>query len=135
MKNDTLEIRFQDFKTFKKATKDALSKRKKTIQPKNHIYFESLAVFRHFMTIQKIEILTVIVNCHPGSIYELANMVDRDFAAVLRDCNMLEGTGFIKLKPAKDNKNTKIPELSFDYSSILVKLPQSEYSIEFDTAA
>ncbi len=87
------------------------------------------------MTIQKIEILTTIATQKPSSIYELAKLVDRDFAAVLRDCTSLKGTGFIKLQATKGTKRTKIPRLAFDYVAIAIELPHSPYQIEFKHAA
>lgn len=133
-KHEVLEIHFQAFENFKKEVKRALVKRSQLIQPKNHIIFDSIASFRNFMTIQKIELLTVIATQKPSSIYELAQMVDRDFAAVLRDCTGLDTMGFIRLKDAKDAKKTKIPQLRFNYSGLVVYLPKSPYQIEFQVA-
>ena len=113
----------------------ALKTRKPLIQPKNIIYFESIEGFRNFMTMQKVEVLTVIYNCEPKTIYELAKIVDRDFAAVLRDCTALKTTGFIDLKESKDAKGSKKPVLSFPYKCISVFLPRSPYQIEFNEAA
>ncbi len=134
-KNEVLEIHFQAFDDFKNEVRRSLAKRKPLIQSKNHIFFESVETFRKFMTIQKIELLTAIAILKPSSIYELAKMVDRDFAAVLRDCTSLEGTGFIRLKNMKGSKNTKAPELSFGYDCIAIKMPKSSYQIEFKSAA
>ncbi len=135
MKNKILEIHFQSLADFKKEIKKALTKREFSIQPSHHIFFDSVESFRKFMTIQKIELLTAISAQKPSSIYELAKMLDRDFAAVLRDCKSLEGAGFIKLKDTKNSKNTKIPALSFAYSVIAVLLPKRTYQIEFMDAA
>jgi len=134
-KNDVLEIHFQGFKDFKKEVTTALAKRKTLIQPKNKIYFESMEGFRNFMTMQKVEILTVIYNCEPKTIYELTKIVDRDFSAVLRDCTALKTTGFINLKESKDAKGSKKPMLSFPYKRISVFLPRSPYQISFKEAA
>lgn len=130
-----MEIHFQPFGEFKREIKSALTKRTTLVQPENEIVFDSVASFRHFMTIQKIELLTAIATQHPSSIYELARLVDRDFAAVLRDCTSLEATGFITLKATKDAKKTKKPQLRFDYCGIIVFLPKSPYQIEFKIAA
>ena len=86
------------------------------------------------MTIQKIELLTVIANRKLSSMYELAQIVDRDFAAVLRDCMGLSTTGFIHLKDTKDKKGTKVPQLRFNYSGLIVYLPENPYQIEFQVA-
>jgi len=134
-KNEILEIHFQSLKDFKKEVTSALSKRKTSIQPKNTIVFESVSGFRNFMTVQKVEILTVIAVKEPKTIYELAKIVDRDFAGVLRDCVALETTGFITLKKANDAKGSKKPALAFPYMCISIQLPNSPYRIEFEEAA
>ncbi len=134
-KRDFMEIHFQSFDDFKRKVTKALSARTPTIKPEHQILFDSVASFRSYMTIQKIEILSVIATRKPSSIYELAQMVDRDFAAVLRDCTSLEATGFIKLKDANIAKKTKVPQLRFEYLGILVCLPKSPYQIEFMAAA
>jgi predicted transcriptional regulator len=134
-KIEFLEVHFQTLGDFKKEVTKALSKKMPTIQRKNHIMFDTVASFRSFMTIQKIELLTTIAVLKPSSIYELAKLVDRDFAAVLRDCTGLSSTGFINLKEMNDPKGTKVPQLKFRYGGIAVYLPKSPYQIEFKTAA
>lgn len=134
-KHEFMEIHFQSLDDFERKVKKAISHRTASIQPKNRISFDSVASFRHYMTIQKIELLTAIANEKPSSIYELAQIVDRDFAAVLRDCVSLETTGFITLKEGKGAKKTKIPQLRFDYWGIIVHLPKIPYQIEFKVAA
>lgn len=134
-KTETLEIRFKSLDDFKSEVTTALSKKKKLVQPTHLILFESVTAFRSFMTIQKIEILTVIANREPGSIYELAKLVDRDFAAVLRDCVSLEGTSFIRLEEKKNGRESKMPVLMFPYSKIVIYLPSSPYQIDFKEVA
>lgn len=134
-KNEVLEVHFQSFDGFKKQVTTALAKKTPLIQSKNKIYFESVEAFRNFMTMQKVEILTVIYNCEPKTIYELTKIVDRDFAAVLRDCAALKTTRFIDLKESKDAKSSKKPVLSFPYKVISVFLPRSPYLIAFRNAA
>ncbi len=134
-KNEFLEIHFQPFGGFKKEVTKALAKRTPHVQAKNHIVFDSVASFRSFMTIQKIELLTTIATQKPSSIYELAKWVDRDFAAVLRDCTGLETAGFITLKPVNDAKGSKAPRLSFAYHGMIIFLPKNPYQIEFSIAA
>lgn len=134
-KPEFIEIHFQSFDDFKKKVTKALTTRMPSIQPEHQIIFDSVASFRNYMTIQKIELLSVIATQKPTSIYELAQMVDRDFAAVLRDSTSLEATGFIKLKDAKTAKKTRVPRLRFEYLGIIVHLPKSPYQIEFKAAA
>ena len=87
------------------------------------------------MTEQKLAILAVIANKKPTSIYQLAQLVDRDFANVQRDCVALAGHGFIELEDAGDAKKSKAPRLSFDYNRIEVHMQQVTYAHELGTAA
>ncbi|MEI8348272.1 MAG: hypothetical protein WCG27_12450 [Pseudomonadota bacterium] len=135
MKNKILNIVFQSFDSFKTEVATALKNKKKLIQGKDEIFFDSIPSFRKFMTPQKLELLSAIVKCRPQSVYSLANLIDRDFAAVLRDCVSLEKTGFIVLEETKNSKNSKIPKLSFSYHIIAVHIPNAGYNIEFGAAA
>lgn len=135
MKTKTLEIYFKSLDEFEKGVTRGIAKREKFIQPKNHIYFGSIEDFRGFMTIHKLELLTVIASRTPSSIYKLARFVGRDFASVYKDCVGLESVGFLKLEQNKRGRREKKPVLSFDYSCIVVHLPQAPYQIEFGKAA
>ena len=118
-RNNILEVHFKDRKEFWNEAAVALKKRQPLIQPKHVIYFESVAGFRNFMTMQKIEILTSIAIHKPGTIYELAKLVDRDFAGVHRDCASLRVTGFITLKESRDARGSKKPMLKFMWRRFL----------------
>lgn len=105
------------------------------IQPKNIIHFDSIASFRGFMTLQKIEILLMISNVKPKSIYELAKLLDRSLGAVQKDCDVLARIGFIKLQKQKTGRGSIMPKLAFDYDKIVVKLPKHPYELRFKAAA
>ena len=68
------------------------------IQPKDVLIFESVNGFRNFMTLHKLELLSMIATKKPKSIYELAQMVGRSIAPVQKDCNSLEQSHFIVYK-------------------------------------
>jgi predicted transcriptional regulator len=87
------------------------------------------------MTEQKVAILAVIINNKPPSIYKLAQLVERDFANVQRDCVALENMGFIVLEETKDSKKSKKPKLSFNYSKIIVQMPSVSYTHDLDKVA
>jgi predicted transcriptional regulator len=87
------------------------------------------------MTEQKLAILATIISQRPTSIYQLAQLVERDFANVQRDCTALEAAGFIRLKDSKDAKGSKIPCLAFDYTRIVVQMPKATYAHDFGIAA
>ena len=97
--------------------------------------FNSVADYQRFMTEQKLTLLAAIIKNKPSSIYQLAQLVDRDFANVQRDCVALSGMGFIKLVDAKDSKSSKTPKLTYDYRRIVVQMPKLSYSHDLVEAA
>jgi predicted transcriptional regulator len=126
-------VSFKGFRDLKADLIGAL-KSKKAIQPKNSIYFDSPQSFRNFMTLQKIELLAMIAHAEPKSIYDLAKIVDRALDAVQKDCQMLEGSGFIKFDKQKTGRGSIVPKLKFDYNRIVVQLPDHPYSLRIEAA-
>lgn len=113
----------------------ALKTRQPSIRRRDTLIFGSITAYQRYMTEQKLVILATIFSQNPTSIYQLAQLVDRDFANVQRDCNALEAAGFIRLVDGKDAKNSKAPRLAFDYNRIVVQMPKVTYSHELGTAA
>lgn len=136
MKNKKcLYINFKTLDELEQETLHAIESRKPKIQPLNVLFFESLRDFRDFMTVQKLEVLAVISSRKPDSVYELAQLLDRDTSAVQRDCNVLMNTGFITLEESNSNRKSKIPRLKFNYDRIVVQLPKLSYELSFKIAA
>lgn len=131
----TLIIKFEEWESFKKRTRVALRGRKPGVSSKDTLIFSSVAEYQKFMTEQKLAILAVIISKKPTSIYQLAQLVERDFANVQRDCVALAGMGFILLEEAKDAKKSKIPKLVFPYTRILIQMPSVSYCHDLNEAA
>ena len=131
----TLIIKFESWETFKKKVTSSLKEKQKSVQSKGTLVFNSVTDYQKFMSEQKLAILAMIISKKPASIYQLAQLVDRDFANVQRDCVALESMGFIKFVIGKDAKGSKAPRLAFDYRKILVQMPNLTYSHQFDEAA
>lgn len=128
-------IFFKSLEEFKKEALQSIKSRKTNIQPENIIYFDSLASFRGFMSLQKLEILTLISHAEPNSIYELTRLLDRSLAAVQKDCEALEQVGFITLERKKTGRGQLIPRLKFDYDRIVVELRKHTYELAFRAVA
>lgn len=79
--NVAIDVYFQSLRSFKKKIENAIVKRERLLQSSSEVYFESVAEFRKFMTFHKLELLSVIAYNKPNSIYELAKVLDRDFAS------------------------------------------------------
>lgn len=130
MKRKILEVHFRSLDDMKKDMDKAIRTRIPQIQPRHHLYWDSLESFRNFLTTHKLELLSAIANWKPKSLYELAKMVNRDVASIQRECKILENTGFIKFSPSKHGKRrSKQPKLKFDYSAILVFVPRRTFQI------
>lgn len=131
MKDKILNIKFESWEHFKGRTqaelKEVLKSKKRFVQPPDVLIFASVGAYQKFMSEQKYMILAAIHNLQPTSIYQLAQLVDRDFANVKKDCDSLEASGFILLEDTKDNRGTKIPKLKFDYNMIQIHLPTMVY--------
>lgn len=130
-----LTIKFQSWDDFKEKVTKAFKEQKRSITPKGTVVFSSVTEYQKFMTEQKLAILAVTANKNPQSIYQLAQLVDRDFANVQRDCVGLVAHGFLKLEEVGNAKKSKAPRLSFDYNRIEIHMAQVTYSHDLGEAA
>ena len=90
LKSQTLTVEFKSLQDLENDLLALPARKAAAVQPKNVVFFDSLASFRSFMTIQKLEILTLIASSKPKSVYELAKMLNRAIAPVQKDCQTLE---------------------------------------------
>ncbi len=131
----TLFIQFEDWGLFKSRVTRALRDKNPSVAKRNTLIFESVSDYQKFMTEHKLAILATVANRKPASIYQLAKLVDRDFAAVHRDCVALVAQGFMRLHESGDSKKTKAPRLAFEYTRIEIHMPQVTYSHDLGNAA
>src|SRR5437870_4926630 len=100
MKIKPLKINFESLEDFKarsrKELTQALKSRKSIVQPKNTLIWASVEAYQQFMSDQKYTILAAIYKYQPQSVYQLAKILNRAQQNVARDCDLLEGHGFIK---------------------------------------
>lgn len=139
MKIKPLIITFESLDDFFQRTtlalENAVKHKKKSIQRKDTLVWASPEAYQKFMNDQKYAILAVISKYKPQSVYQLAKFLERAQQNVARDCDLLEGHGFIKFKNSEEGRKTKIPQLVFDYNAIMVCLPSVTYKVEFEEAA
>ena len=134
-KDKSLFIRFEKWNDFKARTQAALKAQKSIIGKKDTILFNSVVDYQKFMTEQKLAILAAIISQKPSSIYQLAQVLERDFGNVQRDCTTLEAMGFITLEESGNTKGSKVPKLAFHYRRIVIEMPKVTYSHGFGEAA
>jgi predicted transcriptional regulator len=135
----SLKITFESLDNFmdksSMALREALHGKKKSIQKKDILVWASVEAYQQFMSDQKYTILAAIHKFKPQSVYQLAKILNRAQQNVARDCDLLEGHGFIKFDELEGGRKTKIPRLAFEYNAIVVCLPIVTYKIEFEAAA
>ncbi len=78
---------------------------------KEAIYFSDLKDMRKVLTEKRMELLKVIKDKKPSSIYELAKIVHRELKNVLQDLTYLRQLGLVEITETKDKKT---PHVSFD---------------------
>ncbi len=81
------------------------------IQKKTAIYFSNLKEMRKVLTEKRLELLKIIKDKKPASVYELAKMVGRDIKNVLEDLTYLQELGLVEITKTKDKK---IPYVDYD---------------------
>ena len=104
-------------------SKGAFSLLKKGLLLKQDYDFEGLSTLRKLLSNEKARLLHVLKTEKPGSIYELAKKLGRDFKTVNEDVKILERFGFITLIEEKTKKRIRHkPELEIDTLVIKLKI-------------
>lgn len=94
----------------------------KKFKPIVGTYFTSLEAARNFLTPKRIQLLTLIRERKPKSIYALAKLCNRGFATVFRDVTILERHGLLKLSRAATSPRRSVrPVVS--YGAIHLRIP------------
>ena len=98
---------------------------KKHIQPKNVVVANRLSTIYRVASQARLDILSCLVESRPNNIQELAQLLQRDYANVWRDCQALNSLRVIKLK--KEGKEIKPIAL---YEKIIIEFPIMDISRE-----
>ena len=89
------------------------------------IVVENLDVLRKILTPERLRILQVIRSEKPKSIHELAKLLDRDRAAVVRDLEYLQQLGLVEFEEERRGKRrSRKPVVPYD--EIEVSIPVVE---------
>ena len=90
------------------------------VKRESGVYFENLEAFRRALTERRLEMLHVIKEKHPSSVYELAKMLDRDIKNVNVDLEYLREIGLVEIKRSKEKRERVIPEVNYDVIELRV---------------
>jgi predicted transcriptional regulator len=93
------------------------------MMPQEIAGFTSLEAARNFLTRERLALLRTIKMGHPGSIYALAKMIQRDSKNVQGDIRILERHGLVKLtERARGNRKIKVPEVPFEEIALRIAI-------------
>ncbi|MBN1377078.1 HTH domain-containing protein [Candidatus Woesearchaeota archaeon] len=117
IKTKELKLYIEDTDNFKMKVKEELKaidtgKAKKLKE--DSISFQSLDQLRKFLTAKRLELLRVIRHKKPGSIYELAKLVNRTPENVNTDIKLLKKLGFVEIEKVKDIRTRIVPEVNYN---------------------
>ena len=85
------------------------------------IYFDSIDSMRSVLTNNRLFILKTIRDRNPGSVYELAKMLERDLKNVNQDLKLLADIGLVTLEKTDADKKRVVPHV--DYGKIMLEIP------------
>ena len=78
------------------------------------IYFTSLEAIRKVLTEKRLELLRVIKEQEPDSVYELAKILNRDIKNVNDDLKLLKDIGLVSITKARKGRGRVIPRVNYD---------------------
>ncbi len=91
--------------------------------PREEAGFTSIEAARNFLTRERLALLRAIRTQKPGSLYELARMVNRDFKNVQQDIGILERHGLVRIcKQARGKRNVKVPQVPFEQIALKIAI-------------
>jgi predicted transcriptional regulator len=114
VKNIKLGIRavdtaFEDWaETFDKVRKG------KRVDRRRGVYFTGLEAMRKVLTEKRLELLHIIKEHEPDSIYELSKIVKRDIKNVNDDLLVLKDIGLVSVSKARKGRERIVPRVNYD---------------------
>ncbi len=90
------------------------------VKKESGIYFENLDAFRRALTERRLEMLHVIKEKHPSSVYELAKILNRDLKNVNMDLEYHREIELVEIKRSKEKRERVIPQVNYDVIELRV---------------
>jgi predicted transcriptional regulator len=92
-------------------------------KPRDEVGFTSIEAARNFMTRERLALMHAIRTRHPGSLYELAKMVSRNFKNVQEDIRILERHGLVRIaRETRGKRNVKVPQVLFEEIALRIAI-------------
>lgn len=105
----SLDMALQEWaETFEKV------RRGKKVDKSRGAYFTSLEAMRKVLTEKRLELLHVIKEQQPDSVYELSKLVKRDIKNVNEDLELLKDIGLVSITKAREGRERVVPRVNYD---------------------
>lgn len=116
MRVKKVKIGIKSFEDFLEGAKDAMKglERGEKVKKQRGIYFENLKAFRRALTEKRLEMLHVIKEKRPKSVYELAKLLNRNTKNVSQDIACLREIGLVELKRTEEKRERIIPFVGYE---------------------
>ena len=90
---------------------------------RDEVGFTSIEAARNFLTRERLSLMRTIRTRHPGSLYELAKMVNRDFKNVQQDIGILERHGLVRIsKKPRGKRKVKVAQVLFEEIALKIAI-------------
>lgn len=105
----SLDTAFAEWaETFEKVRKG------KKVNKSRGVYFTSLEAIRKVLTEKRLQLLHVIKEQEPDSVYNLSKIVKRDIKNVNGDLQLLKDIGLVSITKARKGRERVIPRVNYD---------------------
>lgn len=86
------------------------------VRRRDGVYFTSIEAARNLLTPSRLALLRAVRSDRPGSIYELAKLVNRDLKNVQDDLRLLARYGLVRMANGKGSgkRRVRVPHAVFD---------------------
>ena len=92
------------------------------------IFFESLYLVDSFINPMKAKIIRAIQKHNPQSLYQLAQILDKDQGYIQKEVKFLEGLGVLEIESVKESGRTRsVPKVLYD--KFIIDLNESDEAL------
>lgn len=94
------------------------------VRRRDGVYFTSIEAARNLLTPSRLALLRAVRSDRPGSIYELAKLVNRDLKNVQDDLRLLARYGLVRMANGKGSgkRRVRVPHAVFDQIELKIAI-------------
>lgn len=94
------------------------------VRRRDGVYFTSIEAARNLLTPNRLALLRAVRSDRPGSIYELAKLVNRDLKNVQDDLRLLARYGLVRMANGKGSgkRRVRVPHAVFDQIELKIAI-------------